>query len=809
MKTILTILLIAFSVSVSAQLRSPFLEYNFENNALDSSGNGYDMKEYGDVTYTSVNRAVGSYSGYMAGTNDYWRIPIVDLGSEFFISFWAYTETVMADARNLITVADASDNFYIRSATTGGPLKAYTVSNSITGIPWTSQQWHHVVFYVKKGVTSYGSMWLDGVRIAQPDSTLNGTFNSNDSIFIGCDYYRSQDFTGYIDEIRAYKLGRPNQAKIDSLLNLDYNDPIGGVPYAPVAGRHVRFYANGVEKKDKTGQTGFKYWKAKVRQTLNYHLSHNQYMVTYDGAENNDIVGTFDPWYVTDYTSSDAYSYALTDSKGGIYAINSSTGVVTVADNASMTSGTDTITVAVTLGSITESYQAYITVRDEANCHFIDNTQHTNGTGSRASPYNTWSGITFQAGHAYFMKRGTTYSANINANVNGSAGNEIIYAAYGTGDKPRITNVVANNGLTIRADYIWVFEFYFGNNLTGIRTPGNVDLYQYCRISDCEFNSNATSGNGQLYFQKYGTSGQYNWYHEVYDCKAYNTGGTGEQYGIKIEGSAVKVRNFSGYNNRSQAISIPMWGYRDTLSGVLAYNNGKHQVELSGRYHELSQSYLSGGIGSVAIMDTGSYFTTIRNNTMIGGTYKGAIAITCNTGGISYGGNFTIQDNIIHDVTVARAGIYVAWNVVDVTIRRNKIYNCTKGVEIGEYETGLSNIKLHYNLLYNNTTDISGLSGSDIYVYNNTCDGAINLTGTTSYVYNTLYRTLTGYTVQSNNLDIDLITVGDYFRDYSVRDYHLKSTASLCINQGYDVGLTIDLDSKAISGLPDIGAYEY
>ena len=192
----------------------------------------------------------------------------------------------------------------------------------------------------------------------------------------------------------------------------------------------------------------------------NVHLSHNQYMVTYDGARNNDIVGVFDPWFPTQDTTSGTFSYSLVDNEGGIYAINNSTGTIIINDNSKLVSGTDTLKVQVTLQSRTEYDYVYIKVKSESDCYFIDPSSNQNGIGTRNSPYNTWSGIKFFTGKAYFQKRGTITNDKININKDGIPGNEIIIGAYGNGNRPQFTTGtdIHNGAINITASYIQLYE---------------------------------------------------------------------------------------------------------------------------------------------------------------------------------------------------------------------------------------------------------------------------------------------------------------------------------------------------------------
>lgn len=537
-------------------------------------------------------------------------------------------------------------------------------------------------------------------------------------------------------------------------------------------------------------------------------LSHNQYMITYDGAYNNDTVGVFDCWYPTQDTASTTFFYSLIDDEGGIYGINDS--VIYILSNTSLTSGIDTLIVRTILGGNTQDNYVYVTVKAESDCYFIDPDAGA-GSGTRASPYNSWASVTFVAGKAYFQKRGTQWNSLIYIGVDGTLDNEIIIGAYGVGNRPEFSDNTGDAIIDIQASYIQFYELYVENNYYGINTYGD-DTYTNIRISDCEFNNTATQ-DGAIYLSNRRESGnltvdQYMWYHEIYDVVSHDhTNG----YGMKIEGSAVYVRNFRGYNNL-QGISLPMVATRDTIVGFSGWNNSTKGIEISGWYHDISYSIIdatSVGDGIVAD-DTSCTGTIIHNCYLTGGTYWGVIGIHGSGGGPPYyGGNFIIEDNVIRNSSSGN-GIWIGYNMDNIIIRRNIIYGNSNGIRYGASANGIDSLFVYYNIFYDNTDDIEIVGGDTIYIYNNTIDGNITISGASAdTVRNCYFSSLTGATYSSNNIDIDTITTANHFIDYVGNDYHLKKTAISAIDNGYNYGQAKDFDNVGIEDSPDIGAFEF
>ena len=88
-----------------------------------------------------------------------------------------------------------------------------------------------------------------------------------------------------------------------------------------------------------------------------------------------------------------------------------------------------------------------------ASTFYIDPSAANNGTGTQASPYNTWARLTLQPGNTYLQKAGTNYNAQLwIGNVNGTAALPLVIDKYGSGSNPIVNNAYleADSFVTIR-----------------------------------------------------------------------------------------------------------------------------------------------------------------------------------------------------------------------------------------------------------------------------------------------------------------------------------------------------------------------
>jgi parallel beta-helix repeat protein len=66
----------------------------------------------------------------------------------------------------------------------------------------------------------------------------------------------------------------------------------------------------------------------------------------------------------------------------------------------------------------------------KTNVHYIDPTAIGPGNGTLASPFRSWTSVSWTPGHTYLQKRGTTYSGVFQVSASGTASQRITIGAY-------------------------------------------------------------------------------------------------------------------------------------------------------------------------------------------------------------------------------------------------------------------------------------------------------------------------------------------------------------------------------------------
>lgn len=875
MKTTLTILLIAFCVSVAGQIKEPFLHYSFDNTLIDSMLTGNDLTLYGHASFANFGVPIGSHNLMLDGANDYVKTPTLSLGDTVFFSLLIKSEVDITSTKYIISDSDStdgSDNLAIYVSTDGSFRYAHGSNSAYGNVTWSHTSWNHFCVAAFWNGSFYRvRMWHNGDKVAMVDSSTAVIKADPIRLNFGVDRYINYDWNGDFDEFRIYKGLIPTEAQIDSIDDRLYIGSGGYVKqYNPISGRHVRLYKGGIEYKPKPMvEDYFTYFLAKavkstsVDATDDLYLSHNQTMYTWDGAASGDYVGIFDSWYCAVDSTSSTYSFSLIDDEGGAYAINSSTGLITRTAT-SISAGIDTLVVKVELGSQSQNYYAFVKVRAQSNCVFIDPTAASGGTGTFASPYNDWDNVTFAAGKSYLQKRGTDYSKDIYIDVNGTEGNEIIFGAYGSGNRPSISILstaslptlhsqvqpkgshdrTEYDAIKINANYIVVDEYLFYNCKYAINVfaeaYGVEVTPDHIIVQNCEFYDNFGL-NGQLYFNRYYDASTKTpaaieadiRNYELYDLLVYNVNTVYEVRGhaIKISGSVSTLTNIETYECGTGVSLTWSAGYA-TCTGILAYTNGRYgssDFEISGRNHVLQRSVIRSTLVKDAVLadDPGSINSIIRHN-VISSTnlsYRGLIVLdgystSSYTSELEAPGNFIIEDNELYGATGSNlAAIRTYYDFHDVTIRRNTIHGNYNGIRFGRFDDGGYNLFIYNNYFYDNDgysivadTEVGHGDVDSVYVYNNTCMEGINLINATGpkLVKNNFYNSLSGSTEAATNIDIDTIIIADYFEDVNNGNPRLKGTATNAIDAGSSMTLfTDDLYGNERDPNIDIGACEY
>ena len=210
--------------SFTLTVGSPSLvaRYEFEGNALDTSGNGNNGTLVGSPVF--VAGRIGNQAVSLNGTNQYVTVPI-SVRTNFTIAYWVNTTATSAGAvwttgLGMISgdVAGVANDFGISLITNGavgfGIGNPNTTLSSVAAI--NNGQWHHVAV---TRVSSTGQMitYIDGVQTA----TVTGPTGVRDApaaIRIGGLLSGGGFFAGSLDEVRLYNVVL-SSAEVSGLAN--------------------------------------------------------------------------------------------------------------------------------------------------------------------------------------------------------------------------------------------------------------------------------------------------------------------------------------------------------------------------------------------------------------------------------------------------------------------------------------------------------------------------------------------------------------------------------------------------------------
>jgi hypothetical protein len=188
---------------------NPVALYAFENNANDSSGNGYTGTLVNGPTFVAgrIGQAVN-----LDGTNDYVQIPR-SVQDSFSIAFWVRTTTSGGAGthwwvgKGLVDgeVAGVANDFGVSLV---GAQAAFGVGNADTTIKSTGNindgAWHHVAV-TRNSSSGAMILYIDGVQQASATGPT-GTKNTPANLRIGSLQTNINFFAGQIDEVRLYNV---------------------------------------------------------------------------------------------------------------------------------------------------------------------------------------------------------------------------------------------------------------------------------------------------------------------------------------------------------------------------------------------------------------------------------------------------------------------------------------------------------------------------------------------------------------------------------------------------------------------------
>jgi hypothetical protein len=217
-KNVVYFVLVCLGLMSTLSCAATLLEWKFDGNTNDSSGNGNNGTitegTPGSVSLVTEGRILGSIE--FTNTKDRVVSPNVNLAGAFTVAGWIKVADGFSGSWNrFLCTDDHKTGFFIGQDAASGKWK-FAVNNG-WGLPLggtiTPGQWQHVA-----GTYSgtHGRLYIDGVLVSGP-SAMPVPSNPNQPIVLGKDKLkRNNGFPGQFEDIRIYKRAL-NAAEIQSL----------------------------------------------------------------------------------------------------------------------------------------------------------------------------------------------------------------------------------------------------------------------------------------------------------------------------------------------------------------------------------------------------------------------------------------------------------------------------------------------------------------------------------------------------------------------------------------------------------------
>lgn len=571
--------------------------------------------------------------------------------------------------------------------------------------------------------------------------------------------------------------------------------------------------------------------------TSNVHpITHDQYYVSHPNVANGDYIG-YVHYLCTDSIfndrSGDSYQWTIVSGNtGSAFAVNSSTGLLTVNDYT----------------AVTEDFSLYVEIdyggdKDTAVCTieyrtgtegsvlvYVDADDAGSDAGTFANPYQDLTAVDgfgeFDDGMTVLLKRGTDYTLSSSWGID-NQGEKIVLAAYGQGAKPRLIPGNSDELQMIKlgqyhapgsgtdgvddCDSLVVMDIHFDGyystsyNWYAIYHEVFSDNNQYWRLYADEINN----GNGT-----FDCVGEHNMELIVRDCGVYDLDRYEGWRAFKFESWGVDLENVWATNLQGPGIMCGLWGH-DVGSFKYVYLHNEYPVREDPGFQIRDRKvniewFVTQGFGRGIALENyyyGSYWgdpnprsLTAKNGLIIGavdgiyfwdendaseaGDFDTCrfenIAVLYSTGdGIDLDVHGCTDCNIIDELDLDK------FLVVDAG---------ESGIDIPD-ASEIADIRIYSGIIWNSTsTDI---------LTQTTMSGAV--------IRNTIYNTVTSTshfgTWGGENYDWG--TSGDPFVNSAGGDYTTDpGETGTIIDQGYDVGQTEDIIGNEIT-TQDVGPFEY
>lgn len=559
-----------------------------------------------------------------------------------------------------------------------------------------------------------------------------------------------------------------------------------------------------------------------------YVLSIKQKFAIPENVINGDYVGIWKKTYT--WNSGNAVSFSIKENYNSAFSINSSTGLLTIAD-ASKINGKinkqDTVINLIIRSSDSklgfEDDTCEVRVKESKYCVFIDYSYSGSEIGTRSNPFNDFSDIIVKAGYGYFIKRGNT-SFNKSYDIYGfqaTSVNPTIISAYASGNNPLFDGKGLGSGNE-------TFDFKNSPSPSKFCYIYNLDIQNYPSMAirvgsrssnfgiyNCVFKNNILvdylGDLGDIYLFGSATDTLINWKHELINLESSGSWGPI----LKTDASGVTASNIK--SNTANEVGAKGFNFRFAIS----YNSKLSHFLFIGGERSLQVRFPDNVITDGIIINSreaGMFLVTnatyngkpdrmIINNVLFRNNENGIYGYNTNI-------NYTTIENCRFEANTLD-GIYFHNGGEGRTIQNcSFINNGSDGIELYKSSQASNNLKVYYNLFYGNKGKAINAGNpscaSNLYIYNNTINGIVDLTGASNEIFrNNFFESVSSVTTSSNNVQLSTISLTNYFKNPAAKNFELISSAINAIDKGYNVGLKYDCLKVAIYGQPDIGAFEY
>lgn len=550
-----------------------------------------------------------------------------------------------------------------------------------------------------------------------------------------------------------------------------------------------------------------------------------------ENSQNNDYVGYFHSWVT--YNPANPLKYSIQSNHQDAYKINSSTGLIQVNNQQALETSTQDkvhiVLIRIEDGKYFDVDTAFIRIKDNDHCIFIDPSRSSNGNGSYNSPYNTWSGVTIKGGYGYFQKRGTKFGdQTIRVYQDGTEQNPTVLSAYGQGNRPildgsnhhyhYVSAIAIGDKVDKFIDFVQIYNYDFynwgGNGILSFYYNTHIETNNCLFRNNGQFdnpNDGGKKGPGLYYYgDKVSQKPQYNY---TRNCVSHHN----TEHGFKYENSQKSfIINCHAHDNGKGGSGHGFQlGYTENsyYKGLKAHNNRHSGIATRCRYSHLEDIIAYGNEHGIKVWNHGKDFGHDL-------TIKKAILYNNRNDPSKSGGIYTLEDvnNIVFDSIVSYGNIFgmnIRGENKNITITRSSIYdNTSTGISFSSYsyagyDKGHENININFCHIQRNN---KGIEEEGNYKINGITIDHTNFNDNTQFdmtmhsnvlnarVRNVHYENLTGNFEAVSNYDLDN---GNPYSDdeYNFHDHAISK------QQGTNLGYTKDIRGWKIGDTISIGAY--